>query len=199
MANKCPGEILLASSNRHKITEFQALFSRLMPQIKFSSLRDYPLLATEVAETGSSYQQNAYLKAAAYAQLTSFPVLADDSGVEVAALPHLLGIHSHRFAPGSDQDRVQALLTKLRGETNRALTYVCVLCYLAPGEKAVYFRGELLGSAALEARGSGNFGYDSVMVPQGEKRTLAQLSMTAKNQISHRFLAVKQLQAYLVG
>jgi XTP/dITP diphosphohydrolase len=193
-----PSEIFLASANGHKIEEFQTLFARELPQIKLTTLRDYPQLAQKIAEVGLTYQENAYLKAAAYASLLTVPVLADDSGVEVPALPGVLGVHSHRWQPGTDAERVQALLTKLKDQTDRRLIYRAILCYLAPGLPAQYFTGTLTGQAALTAQGEGDFGYDPIMIPDGYEQTLSQLEQTVKNKISHRAQAVVALRDYLL-
>jgi XTP/dITP diphosphohydrolase len=192
-----PQKIFLASSNRHKVSEFESLFRRELPEVELTSVLTYPQLEQVVAETGQTYQENAYLKAQAYAALVSEPILADDSGVEVNAFPGLLGVNSHRFHPGTDEDRTQALLAKLRGVKDRRLVYRVVLCYLVPGEPAQYFVGELTGAASLALSSGEGFGYDPLMIPDGYQQTLSALGQTIKNQLSHRARAVEQLSLYL--
>ena len=128
--------IFFASSNQHKIAEMRELFAVFLPKYQLLSIADLHLSALAVKETGKTYQENALLKAQAYLPLvTPLPVLADDSGVEAAALPGLLGIKSHRFYPGSDYQRCAHLLSLLKDKSDRRLIYQAVLCYLSPREQ----------------------------------------------------------------
>jgi XTP/dITP diphosphohydrolase len=194
-----PKEILLVTSSQHKIKEFQEIFSQVLPRLQLLTLLDLPKLEHEVDETGASYKANALLKAQSYARLTPLPIVADDSGVRVAAFPKLLGIASHRWQAGSDEDRLYALLAKLKGVSNRHLTYQSTLCYLAQNQSPQFFTGLLRGMAALQPRGNHGFGYDPIMIPQGYRETLAQMGDNLKNQISHRRRAINKLARFLIS
>lgn len=190
--------IFFASSNRHKIAEMKELFAKVLPKVKLLSALDMDIAELEVAETGSSYQENALLKAQAYLPLVNpLPVLADDSGVEAAALSGLLGINSHRFFAGSDYQRCLHLLSLLKDKSDRRLTYHATLCYLAAGKKPFFASGTLEGTASFAPSAQDAFGYDSVMIPQGYQQTLSELGSQVKNNISHRARALQVLATYL--
>ena len=196
--------LFFPTSNVHKVTEVEAILTELLPEWRVYTLQDFPDWAVEVAETGDSYEANARLKVWPYADNPlGLPVIADDSGVEVTALPGLLGIYSHRWYVGSDADRVAALLGKLSTCDNRELVYRCCFALLVPTEgEAVppviqYFMGELRGQAACEACGTTGFGYDPIMIPDGYEQTLAELSQEEKNKISHRRRALEGLAEYV--
>lgn len=190
--------IFFASSNQHKIAEMRELFAVFLPKYQLLSIADLHLSALAVKETGKTYQENALLKAQAYLPLVApLPVLVDDSGVEVAALPGLLGIKSHRFYPGSDYQRCVHLLSLLKDKSDRRLIYQAVLCHLSPGEQPFFASGTLEGVASWQPSAKKAFGYDSIMIPHGHEQTLQQLGQQVKNSISHRANAVKQLAIYL--
>lgn len=190
-------KLFFASSNQHKIDEIEQLLAASKLPWQLITLRDLPELAIEVVETGDSYQANALQKAQAYAQLVTMPVLTDDSGVEAAAFPDLMGIRSARWFPGSDQDRCLALLERLRTQKDRTLTYHCVLCFLQLGQPPQFFTGELNGQAAHTLSGQAGFGYDPLMIPDGYTQTFAELGQEVKNEISHRRQALDKLVTFL--
>lgn len=174
------------------------LFAQFLPKHQLLSVLDADIEELAVAETGSSYQENALLKAQAYLPMVApLPVLADDSGVEVAALPGLLGIYSHRFFAGSDYQRCLHLLSLLKDKSDRRLTYRTTLCYLETGKKPFFANGTLEGIASLAPTAQDAFGYDSVMIPQGYQQTLCELGQRVKNSLSHRAQAVQVLATYL--
>ncbi len=190
-------QLFLASSNRHKLRELSEILKQSQTDWQVLSLLDHPEWEQKVAETGTTYQENAYLKAEAYVKIAQMPVLADDSGVDVLALPRLLGVKSARWHSGDDQERTQALLDKLENQTDRTLIYHCVLCWLTPQGQKHYFTGELKGQAAKQPRGSQNFGYDPIFIPDGYQKTLGELGPEIKNQISHRHQALEKLLKFL--
>ena len=155
-----------------------------------------------VEETGATFEENAALKALAVAKaLPDVLIVADDSGLEVAALGGAPGVRSARYAgeQASDADNVAKLLAELAripGADRRA-RFCCALVLARGGEVLVTFRGIVDGVIAEAVAGKGGFGYDPVFVPAGETRTFAELGDAAKNEISHRAVAVRQLRAYL--
>ncbi|RLA63245.1 MAG: non-canonical purine NTP pyrophosphatase [Epsilonproteobacteria bacterium] len=160
---------ILASSNTHKLEELKNYFAPLQ-QFKL----ELPPEKIAVEETGNSYYENAHLKAEKYYQAFKRPALADDSGLNVAALPNDLGIHSSRFGGGNltDAEKNELLLTKL-GE-NREASFTCVLCFYLNPQEIFFFEGNLKGTIAHAIKGEKGFGYDPVFIPEGQN-TLAMI------------------------
>ena len=188
-------DLLLATRNPHKLREFSRL---LAPAgIAVTALPDGIVLPPEDGET---FADNALPKARTAAAATGRAAIADDSGIEAAALAGAPGVRSARYAGASASDR--ANLQKLLHEApaGSELRYVCVIAYVDPqtGEERL-FEGECRGHLAATPRGSGGFGYDPAFVPEvGENgRTMAELSDEAKDQISHRGRAARALVEWL--
>ena len=191
-------QLFFVSSNRHKIREFQEIFSLLGKNFSLLTLLDHPEWEKAVAETGTTYQENALLKAQAYRQLTDLPIIADDSGVEVAAFPGLLGVNSARWFPGSDHDRAFALLEKLKNQTNREITYHCTICLLMPEKNQPrFFSGQVKATVTDKPSTNSGFGYDPIVIPIGYDQTFSELGDDIKNKFSHRRQAIEKLLAYL--
>lgn len=200
-------KIVLASGNKHKYEEFVRFFERL-PEfrdnpIELASAWDFPAEKDRLAdleESGSSYEENSYIKARAWADCTGMPTIADDSGLEVEALGWGPGIRSARAAAGSDADRVRWLLGKLadldKKNERRACFAACIVLAL-PGDARCcgrdYFssEGRCRGTISRAPRGDNGFGYDPIFVPDGGEVTFAELSPSAKSDISHRAIAMK--------
>lgn len=190
--------LTLASGNKHKAQEFNDLFSDGLITVQSAPE------VLEVVEDGDSYTQNAFIKAQAYFQKFKVPVLADDSGLNVEALPGELGIHSARFGGEglTDQDRVQLLLEKMKNipDEQRSASFTCLLCFYLSPQEVFFFEGRLKGKIALAPSGADGFGYDPVFLPEallksGEGQTVAQASAWKKDN-SHRALAVREAQAF---
>ena len=188
-------ELILASSNAHKAEEFSELFDSKLITVKAAPSK------IEVVEDGETYFENALLKAKAYYDKFKVPVIADDSGLNVAALPEELGLHSARFGGDglSDRDRAELLLKKLEGVAEREAYFSCVLCvYFSPSE-VFYFEGRMNGIVGHTYRGSTGFGYDPVFIPaekMEEGLTVAELHEW-KQKNSHRAVAVGFAQKFL--
>jgi XTP/dITP diphosphohydrolase len=185
--------ILIATGNRGKLREFRSLLSPLNSRIL--SLMDLSIDA-EFEESGTTFAENARLKAIACSRLTEFPVLADDSGLEVSALGGRPGIHSARYAgaSASDSDRVDKLLKELATSGNRReARFVCALALAKKGKLLLESRGECLGTIAKEPRGTNGFGYDPIFFFPQLGKTLAELPAAEKNLHSHRAHAVMSL------
>jgi XTP/dITP diphosphohydrolase len=188
--------LVLASRNPHKLREIRRL---LEPAgIAVEPLPDGVELPPERAET---YADNALPKARTAAAVTGWPAIADDSGIEAAALGGRPGARSARYAGehASDQENLAKLLREAPAGSD--LRYVCALAFVDPraGEEQV-FLGECRGRLADAARGSGGFGYDPVFIPNGGgRRTMAELSDDEKDAISHRGHAVRELIRWLAA
>ncbi len=190
-------EFLLATSNQHKAEEFNQLFNPEIVKISAASKK------LEVEETGLSYFENALLKAQAYYREYKRPILADDSGLNVEALPEDLGIYSARFGGSglTDFDRAQLLLKKMVGITNRQAYFTCVLCAYMHPDEIYYFEGRLPGLIGHEYKGTTGFGYDPVFIPlekQNEGLTVAELHEW-KTKNSHRAQASSFLEKYIAA
>jgi XTP/dITP diphosphohydrolase len=177
--------LVLATRNAGKAREFQELLGSLGYTVLTASEAGYD---KEPKETGKTFRENALIKAEAVAAHVPYPVLADDSGLEVEALNGAPGVHSARYARSGakDENNRRKLLSVLKGQLNRRARFVCALCFLEPGKEPVFFEGHCLGSIEEEERGKNGFGYDSVFIPEGETRTFAEMEPEEKNPMSHR-------------
>jgi len=190
---------VLASANPGKLRELTALVA----PAGFELLSQSALGIDPVPETGTTFLENALLKARHAAAAAQLPALADDSGVEVDALGGRPGVWSARFAhPGaSDAANLARLLAELDGvhEPRRGARYQCVVVWVrtADDPAPLIGQGTWEGRIALAPRGSGGFGYDPAFIPTGEQRTAAELSPEEKNRVSHRAQALAQLVAAL--
>jgi XTP/dITP diphosphohydrolase len=186
--------LILATRNDHKLREF----ARLMPGMQLDSL---PEDAIAPPEDGLTYADNALIKARAAVATTGRAAIADDSGVEAAALGGRPGVHSARYAgeDATDGDN----LAKLRAEvpSGSRLRYVCVIAHVAPDGAEHLFEGTCEGTMAAAGRGERGFGYDPVFVPDdaSDGRTMAELGDAEKDAISHRGRAARALRAWLDG
>ncbi|TMK80976.1 MAG: RdgB/HAM1 family non-canonical purine NTP pyrophosphatase [Actinobacteria bacterium] len=157
----------------------------------------------DVEETGASYRENALLKARAAAEAVGVAGLADDSGIEVDLLDGGPGLRSARFAGegASDEENLQLLIERVRASPPPARTarYRCVALLAMPAGEDVWDEETCEGSLILEPRGTGGFGYDPIFLPWGETKTMAELSPSEKDLISHRGKAFRALGAALRG
>lgn len=190
-------ELVLASSNAHKAKEFSELFDPDLVSVIAAPEK------LEVEENGESYFANALLKAEAYYKKLKRPVIADDSGLNVEALPAELGIHSARFGGSglADKERAELLLNKMEGASNRNAYFTCVLCVYLNEREIFYFEGRMAGQIGFSYRGSGGFGYDPVFIPNekaDEGLTVAELNEW-KQKNSHRAQAVGLAQKFLAS
>lgn len=181
-------DIIVATTNRHKLEEYRRMLKD--QAVEIGSLLDYPDFP-EVEENGSTFAENAGIKALAAAEFTGLPAFADDSGLEVEALGGAPGIYSSRYAP-TDPERIAKLLDALSGKTNRCARFVCCIAIAFNGEIIAEFEGEVKGEIASAPRGADGFGYDPVFVPDGFDRTFGEMSAEEKDKISHRRRALEQ-------
>lgn len=185
--------LLLASGNPHKAEEFADLLDPGLFKIKSAPIK------VSVTEDGQSFQENAYKKAKAYYDQFKLPVLSDDSGIVVEALPEELGIYSARFGGEhlTDRERAELLLEKLKDTEKRQAYFVCILCfYLSPGE-IFFFEGRMEGEIGTVYRGEYGFGYDPVFIPskhEGEQTVAEIPEWKSKN--GHRSQACKHADRF---
>lgn len=185
-------EIVLASSNAGKIAEFQAIFSNFPVQL----LSQKALGISDAEETGSTFIENALIKARHASKLSGKPAIADDSGLVVPALDGAPGIYSARYAGrhGDDAKNNEKLLHDMADISARQAFFVCTIIYLNHAEDPLPLIAQGLwhGEITHTARGSQGFGYNPVFQPIGETRTAAEMSAEEKNQHSHRAKALQQ-------
>lgn len=190
-------QLFVATTNTGKQKEITALLSESGVSLVFP--QDLPKTADiEVDETGTTFAENAFLKATEFAAVTDMPTLADDSGLIVTALGNFPGVHSNRWFAGTDAERNQALLQKMANLDDRRAEFVTVLCLFDPVTKhTTYITGKVAGVIATESRGEGGFGYDPVFIPDGHEQSFSELGESVKNQLSHRARALMQLREHL--
>jgi XTP/dITP diphosphohydrolase len=185
-------KLLIASSNKGKINEFIELFKAF--DITIVSATDFSI--TEPDENGSSFIENAEIKAKYYGEITNLPALADDSGLCVDALDGAPGIFSARWA-GPNKDfsiAMHKIQSMLKQHDVRTARFVCALSLYNPTTKSLEtVQGIAEGTISFPARGNNGFGYDPIFIPNGYNETFAELSNVIKQQISHRSKAMVQL------
>tara|TARA_Y100000589_G_C26980229_1_gene558271 strand:- start:28 stop:621 length:594 start_codon:yes stop_codon:yes gene_type:complete len=184
-------KIIFASRNAHKVTEIQRLLHPLGFEVV--SLLDYPDMP-DIPETGETFTDNALIKARAAYEALGHPTIADDSGISVDALDGAPGVYSKRFSPEATDDANNAyLLEKLAGKTKRTARYTCAMA-IVNGDQTHTFVETCEGVIGDTYIGDGGFGYDPLFWPvDAPGRTMAQLTMDEKNEISHRGKAVRHL------
>lgn len=186
-------KLIVASNNAHKIAELNAILSRLGMEVV--SQREAGI-QVEPEETGTTFEENSYIKAKAVLDASSMAAVADDSGLMVEALDGAPGVYSARFggaACASDRDRLNYLLQKMEGKENRTAKFVSVITLLTPDGRKLVARGECPGEILTEPHGENGFGYDPVFYLPERGHTFAELPADVKNQISHRARALTLL------
>ena len=186
-------KVVLASHNQKKMVEMKAILSQMGVEVLSQAEVGVDL---EPEETGTTFEENARIKAQAVMQATGLPAIADDSGLMVDALGGDPGVYSARYGgPGlDDTGRWQLLLKNMAGESNRACKFVSVICCAFPDGGEVMARGECPGILAQGPSGDGGFGYDPIFYLPQLGKTMAQLTPADKNQISHRARALAGFQ-----
>lgn len=190
-------QLVLATGNQGKVKELAAMLEALnidvLPQSQFN--------VPEVAETGTTFVENAIIKARHAAKITGLPAVADDSGIEVDALNGAPGVYSARFAGpnASDSDNIHKLLADMEGKTERSARFWCVLVYMrhADDPTPIICQASWEGKITEQPAGSGGFGYDPVFFVPTLNCSAAALSKEEKNAISHRGQALKMLAQQL--
>lgn len=180
---------ILASNNKGKLKEMKAILADLSAEVVSQSEAG---LSLEADETGTTFEENALIKARAACKALSEPAIADDSGLAVETLGGAPGVYSARYGGcATDEERVKLLLKNLSGERNRRAKFVsCIACCFTNGD-VITARGECEGIITFAPRGEGGFGYDPIFELPETGRTMAELSDEEKNTVSHRGKALK--------
>jgi len=191
-------KLILATRNKHKIKEIKQILKPL--KIKVYSMNDFDAVP-RVKEDKKTFQGNAVKKAKAFARKFSMPALADDSGLQIKALKGSPGVRSARFAganPTKEKLCVKVLkLLKALPKSGRLARFVCVMAVVFPSGRTKIVEGEVKGGIGFKMSGRNGFGYDPIFIPNGRKKTFAQMNSKAKNRISHRGRALKKLKSFL--
>ena len=199
-------KIVFATNNKNKLSEIREILGSGFEVMSLAEIGCHE----DIPETGDTLLDNAVQKARYVFEKYGYDCFADDTGLEVDALDGEPGVHSARYAEGTDHDsnaNMDKLLRKLGDETRRTARFRTVIALLqkqqsgeSAGEGSVLhiFEGKVEGSIIKEKCGAEGFGYDPIFMPEGYDKTFAELGLDVKNQISHRARAVKKLADYLL-
>ena len=187
--------LIVATRNRHKTAEIRALIGTQFEVLDATDFPDFP----EVAETGTTFLENATLKAVAISRLVAGWVMADDSGLEVDALGGAPGVWSSSFGgeEGNHARNNARLTAEMQDQTGCSARFRCTIVLARNGVAEADFCGVVEGTITATAAGAGGFGYDPLFVPTGYDQTFAELGETVKNTVSHRARALAQAVAWL--
>lgn len=190
-------EFIIATNNAKKLKELERILNPL--GINAVSAKEAGVVLDDVEETGTTFAENAFLKANAAFTKTGMPAVADDSGLSVDALDGRPGIYSARYAGdnASDEDRYNKLLDEMKdvSESDRTAHFTCAICCILPDGTKIEVEGICEGKIAFKPTGNGGFGYDPVFI-YGDK-SYAQLTSEEKDSVSHRGKALRKLQTEL--
>ena len=198
-------KIVFATNNKNKLSEIREILGSGFEVMSLAEIGCHE----DIPETGDTLLDNAIQKARYVFDKYGYDCFADDTGLEVDALDGEPGVHSARYAEGTDHDsnaNMDKLLRKLGNSNNREARFRTVIALIqkqqsdenAPEASVLHiFEGKVEGSIINEKRGSEGFGYDPIFMPEGYDKTFAELGLDVKNQISHRARAVKKLADYL--
>jgi XTP/dITP diphosphohydrolase len=189
-------KIVFATNNKHKLDEIRKILGE---NFEIVSLKEIGC-DIDIPETGNTLEANALQKAEYVREHYGIDCFADDTGLEVDALNGQPGVHSARYAEGTDHDsnaNMNKLLKELGNNNNRKARFRTVIALLLNGETHL-FEGIVNGHIAYEKHGTEGFGYDPIFVPEGYEQSFAELGMDIKNHISHRARAVKKLADFLL-
>ncbi len=188
-------ELIFATHNANKVKEV----SKMLPEyLEMKSLTDIGFF-DEIEETGTTFKENAQLKAHTIFEKIQKNIFADDSGLVIEALNGAPGVFSHRYAgTGKDEDNIAKALEELKGKTNRKAYFISIFCLILKG-KEYFFEGRVNGTIATEIVGNNGFGYDPIFIPDGYSTSFAQMTAEEKNAISHRGKAVEKLNIFLTN
>ena len=186
-------KVVLASKNPHKLVEIDAITRKLGIELILQSELGIDI---DVEETGTTFEENSFLKAEAVMKASGLPALADDSGIAVDALNGEPGVYSARYGFDDTLDdwgRLKLLLknTEQVPDGERQAKFVCVITMVTPEGQTIQARGEIHGELLREARGENGFGYDPIFYYPPYGMTTAEMSPEDKNQVSHRANALK--------
>lgn len=187
-------KVLITSSNAGKVREFKSLLEPLGYEVL--SIKDLPEnMQIDVEENGTTFKENALIKAKAYVDLVDFPCIADDSGIEIDAFDKKPGVESARWLghETSYDIKNQYILDHIQEGQTRSARYVCAIAYCMKGEKDIVVQETFEGEIGYEFRGENGFGYDPIFVYTPLQKTAAEMTLEEKNLYSHRAKALRKL------
>ena len=189
-------KLVLASKNNKKLVEMREILSALGVEVV---LQAEVGVDVDVEETGTTFAENAALKARAVCEASGLPAIADDSGLCVDALNGAPGVYSARYGGEglSDTERWQLLLNAMRGQLDRRCGFVSAICCAFPNGDEITAMGECRGTLAYAAKGDNGFGYDPIFFVPEKKKTFAELTAEEKHEISHRGKALREFKEKL--
>lgn len=189
-------QLLFATGNKDKLKEVKKMLAN--DSIKMPI--DIGINDFDVVEDGKTLEENSYKKAYELYKLTGREVFADDTGLFVKAIDNRPGVHSHRYASANAtyEDNRKKLLDELSGKEDRSAYFETVISYIDSKGEIFYFTGRLDGYISEIEKGEGEFGYDKIFIPENSQKSLAELSIEEKNQISHRARAMEKFKEFLV-
>ena len=187
--------LILATRNPHKTGEIRAMVADRYEVLDATAFPEFP----EIEETGTTFLENARLKAEGISREIDGWVLSDDSGLEVAALDGAPGVWSSSYGgeEGNHAKNNARLLAEMSGKSNRSAKFCCTMVLARNGVAEADFTGEVQGSLIDALHGAGGFGYDPLFIPNGHDKTFAELGDGIKNTLSHRARALAQVIAFL--
>ncbi|MGI6243721.1 MAG: non-canonical purine NTP diphosphatase [Prevotella sp.] len=195
-------KIVFATNNKHKLQEIREILGDDFEIVSLSDIGCHD----DIPETGNTLEENAHQKAEYIFDHYHLNCFADDTGLEVEALNGAPGVHSARYAEGTDHNseaNIAKLLRELKGKDNRKARFRTVISLLEVNEtnplgyREIQFKEEVKGRIDTEKHGTEGFGYDPLFIPEGYNKSFAELGEEVKNKISHRAKAVKKLAEYL--
>lgn len=185
-------ELILASNNAHKVEEIKSI----LDDYKILTLKDIGYYE-DIIEDGTTFEENALIKARTIAKYSSKVAIADDSGLSVALLDGRPGVYSARYSKEqTDEKNIEKVLSELNGEKSEA-KFVSVIALVRPDGSEITFRGECHGEIIFEKRGNNGFGYDPIFYVPSLEKTFAELTPEQKNSISHRKESLEKFSKYL--
>lgn len=187
--------LLIATTNPGKVREVRHFFANYSINI-VPYLEVLPDLVID--ETHFTYIDNAREKAETLSKLTNMPVLADDSGFEIVALPHMLGVFSARYEPTLDYlGKSQKILELMQNKNDRKGFFITALTLAIPGQPSIFVEARVLGTVATAIRGEYGFGYDPIFIPEGQNKTYGEMLIEEKQHYSHRFQALRLIEPFI--
>lgn len=185
-------ELILATNNAHKVEEIKSI----LDDYKILTLKDIGY-HEDIIEDGTTFEENALIKARTIAKYSGKVAIADDSGLSVALLDGRPGVYSARYsAEQTDEKNIEKVLLELNGEKSEA-KFVSVIALVRPDGTEITFRGECHGEIIFEKRGNNGFGYDPIFYVPSLEKTFAELTPEQKNSISHRKESLEKFSKYL--
>ena len=189
-------KILLASNNKKKLSELKAILGYKFEVLSLAEAG----VESEPEETGTTFEENAEIKAVSACKASGLPAIADDSGLSVDALGGAPGVYSARYGGKNTNDRKnnELLLKNLENAENRKARFVSAICFCMPSGEKYFSRGECEGTILKAPRGENGFGYDPLFYVEEYKKTFAELDGSEKNKISHRGRALKKIVPVII-